>query len=184
MLDQPVVFDIPQTRPSVARAFHRDASCQDVEEYENQQTKVIRKVRLDTGASSDNCGLSYFCNYSQPKKDFTEQLRTLNQHYTILGDDRTIVELLATEPVLYSLLIEAIEPLRQVFGDKHLIYIQVLSSNEDSILKVTVRLPANFGGNPEDALQAFDEMWWLSNCHRSSGTLVFDYEMPDAIRLA
>jgi hypothetical protein len=95
-----------------------------------------------------------------------------------------MIELLEAEPALYSLLIEAVEPLRQAFGDKRLMYIRVLSSDEDSILKVTIRLLANFGDNPEDALQAFDETWWLSNCHRSGGTLVFDYEMPDAIRLA
>jgi hypothetical protein len=185
MLDQSVVFDIPQTRPSVARTFYRDAICQNVGEYDNQQLRVVlQKARLATGASSDDRGLSYVYDHPQPKKDFAEQLRSLYQYYTILSDDRTVMELLATEPALYSLLIEAVEPLRQAFGDKRLIYIRVLSSDEDSVLKVTVRLPATFDDNPEGTLQAFDQAWWLSNCHRSGGTLVFDYEMPDAIRLA
>jgi hypothetical protein len=185
MLDQSVVFDIPQARPSVVHTFHRDAVCQDVGEYDNLQIRVVpQKARLATGVNSDDRGLSYVYDHPQPKKDFAAQLRILHQQYTILSDDRTMIELLEAEPALYSLLIEAVEPLRQAFGDKRLIYIRVLSSDEDSILKVTVRLLANFGDNPEDALQAFDEEWWLKNCHRSGGTLVFDYEMPDAIRLA
>ena len=111
----------------------------------------------------------------------TAQLFILHQHYTIVDDDRTFIELLATEPELCSLLIEAVEPLRHTFGDKRLIYIRIQSSDEDSILKVTVRLPTHFGDNPEDALQAFNKEWWLKNCHRSSGALVFDYEMQHAI---
>jgi len=118
---------------------------------------------------------------SCPNRDFTAQLRALQQHYTMLDDDRTINELLATEPALYWLLIEAVEPLRHAFGDKRLIYIRIQSSDEDNILKVTIRLPANFGDNPEGALEAFDKEWWLKNCHRSNGTLVFDYEMQNAI---
>jgi hypothetical protein len=185
MLDQSVVFDIPQTCPSVTRTFYRDTVGQGTRKHDNQQIRVmLRKARLATGVSSDDHGLSDVYNHPQPKKNFAEQLRILHQHYTILSDDRTIIELLAAERALYSLLLDAVAPLRQAFGDKRLIYIRVQSSDEDSILKITVRLPAHFGDDPEGALQAFDEAWWLNNCHRSRGTLVFDYEMPDAIQLA
>lgn len=171
------VFDIPQNRLSTLPAFY-----QDVRGYDDQQIRMVsRKARVVTGVHSGDCVLSYFYDHPQPNKDFTEQLRTLQQHYTVLDDDSTVSELLATEPALYSLLIEAVKPLRHAFGDKRLIYIRVQSSDEDSILKVTVRLPANFGDNPEGALQAFDEEWWLNNCHRSAGALVFDYEMQNAI---
>ena len=177
MPDQSVVFDIPQNRLSVPPASYRD-----VRGYNYQQTVIPpNKPRLATGASSDDRLLSDVYEHPQPRKDFSAQLRALHQHYTILDDDRTFIELLATEPALYSLLIEAVEPLRHAFGDKRLIYIRIQSSDEDSILKVTVRLPANFGDNPEGSLQAFDEDWWLNNCHRSSGALVFDYEMQNAI---
>ena len=182
MPSQPVVFDIPQNRPPIPRKFYPDALHQDLRGYEDQQIRMVpRNAHLVTGAGSIYYFLPYVYDHPQPKKDFTEQLRALHQYYTILDDDRTLIELLATEPALYSLLIEAVEPLRHAFGDKRLIYVRVQSSDEDSILKVTVRLPANCGDNPEGALQAFDEEWWLNNCHRSSGALVFDYEMQDAI---
>jgi hypothetical protein len=177
MSNQSVVFDIPQEVLSVPPASYRDEIG-----YDYQQTMVPpRKPRFDTGESAYNNYLSYVYEHPQSKKDFLAQLRALQQHYTILDDDRTFIELLASDSALYSLLIEAVEPLRHAFGDKWLIYIRIQSSDEDSILKVTVRLPANFGDNPERALQAFDEEWWLNNCHRSSSLLVFDYELQNAI---
>ena len=97
-------------------------------------------------------------------------------------DDRTVSELLATAPALYALLIDAVEPLRHAFGDKRLIHVRVLSSDEGSFLKVAVQVPADFEEDPERALQSFDEEWWLKHCHRSDGALVFDYEMQDAFR--
>jgi hypothetical protein len=98
-----------------------------------------------------------------------------------LDDDRIIIELLEAEPALYGLLIDAVKPLQHAFGDKRIVHVRVLSSDEDSILKVAVQLPADFGADPERALQSFDEEWWLNNCHRSGGALVFDYELQDAI---
>ena len=173
-------FDIPENRPPDFSAFY-----QEVRGYKDQQIMTVpRKVRFATGTSSGDRVLSYFYDHPQPNKNFTEQLRALHQHYTILDDDRTVSELLETEPALYSLLNEAVEPLRHAFGDKRIIHIRVQSSDEDSILKVAVQLPADFGGDPEHALQSFDEEWWLNNCRRSGGALVFDYEMHDAIRLA
>jgi hypothetical protein len=153
---------------------------QHAEWYENQQ--ISAEISFATGISrrADRSLLSVY-KQSRPNRDFTVQLRALQQHYTILDDDSAISKLFAMEPELYSLLIEAVEPLRHAFGDKRLIYARIESSDEDSLLKVTVRLPANFGDKPEDALQTFDEEWWLHNCHRSGGALVFDYEMQDAI---
>jgi hypothetical protein len=113
----------------------------------------------------------------RPDRDFITQVRDLQRYYTILDDDGAISQLLATEPALYSLLIEAVEPLRHAFGDKRLIYARIQSSDEDSLLKVVIRLPIHFSDDPECALQTFDEEWWLNNCHRSGGALVFDYEM-------
>ena len=147
------------------RLFH-----QDTEMYKDQQIMVVSRGErfADTGD---------FYKQQRPNCDFTAQVRDLQRHYTILDDDGAISQLLATEPALYSLLIEAVEPLRHAFGDKRLIYARIQSSDQDSLLKVVVRLPANFGGDPECALQIFDEEWWLNNCHRSDGALVFDYEM-------
>jgi len=53
--------------------------------------------------------------------------------------------------------------------------------DDDSMLKVAVQLPADFAGDPERALRSFDREWWIGNCHRSRGSLVFDYEIQVAL---
>jgi len=161
----------PQSAQPASRLFH-----QATEQYEDQHIMILsRRGRFA------NTGMGDFYEQRRPHRDFTAQLHTLHQHYTILDDDRTITGLLQAEPALYSLLVDAVEPLQHAFGDKRLVYIRVQSCDEGSLLKVAVWLPANFGDDPERALQAFDEEWWLNNCHRSGGALVFDYEMQDAI---
>lgn len=157
---------------------------QTVERYESQQITISPVYGSFAPAARGRADHVLFCGVwpcfdeqPRPNRDFTVQLRSLQQHYTILDDDRTIIELLEAEPALYALLIDAVKPLRHAFGDKRIVHVRVQSSDEDSILKVTVQLPADFGADPERALRSFDEEWWLNNCHRSGGALVFDYEM-------
>ena len=99
----------------------------------------------------------------------------------MLNSNRVIIEFLEEEPALYRLLVEAVQPLRTVFGEKRLLQLRVQYSDEDSLLKVAVQLPVDFGGDPEQALHSFDTEWWLNNCHRSGGALVFDYEIQNSI---
>lgn len=112
--------------------------------------------------------------------DLAAQLRSLQQYYTILGSDQIVIEILEEEPALYALLVEAVDQLKNAFGEGWIIQVRV-QSEDDSFLKVAVRLPADFGDDPERALRSFDAEWWLDNCHRSGGALVFDYEIQDAV---
>jgi len=109
------------------------------------------------------------------------ELRTLQRHYTILDSDRLVIELLEDEPALLPLLIEAARPLQNAFGEGRVFKLRAQLSDDDRLLRVAVQLPAKSGGYPERALRAFDEDWWLENCHRSGGALVFDYEVQDAV---
>ena len=123
--------------------------------------------------------LSY--EQTRPKRDFSEQIRTLQQHYTILGHTDLLIKLLEEEPELYRLLLGAIDPLKRTFGEIRLIHLRVLSSDEDSFLKVAVQLPPSSTASAATALRSFDNAWWLDNCHRSGGALVFDYELQHAV---
>lgn len=117
---------------------------------------------------------------ARPNRDLNAELRSLQQHYTI-PDNRLFTELLKEEPALVSLLTEAVRPLRNAFGEGPIVQIRVQFSDDDSLVKVAVQLAADAGGEPERSLRSFDERWWLKNCHRSGGVLVFDYEIQDAI---
>jgi hypothetical protein len=116
-----------------------------------------------------------------PPQDCEAQLRALRQHYTILDSNRSVIEFLEQEPALYALLAEAVRHLKDAFGERRIVQVRLQSSDDGSLLKAAVQLPADFGDDPERALQSFDEEWWLKNCSRSGGSLVFDYEIHDAI---
>ena len=76
-------------------------------------------------------------------------------------------------------LIQAVQPLKSAFGER-LSHIRVQHSGYDRLLKIAVRIPGDFV-EPEIALRSFDANWWINNCQRSSGALVFDYEIQDAV---
>ncbi len=115
-----------------------------------------------------------------PTRELARQIRSLQQHYTIVDRNDLIIEILGEQPALYAILIEAVAPLQRAFGDRRIIQLRAKFSEDDSLLKVAVQLPADLR-DPERALHTFDENWWLENCHRSGGALVFDYEIQDAV---
>jgi hypothetical protein len=177
MPNQSWTLDFRQNDPPAVSVVHQDEP-----QYQKRRVSIPwSETNSAIDVISDERVLSSFYRSPQPYKDFKEDLETLHKHYIFLDDDRAIVRLLETHPAISSLLMGAVEPLREAFGDRRLIYIRIQSSDEDSLLKVAVLLPTDFGSDPELALQSFDEEWWLNNCHRSGGTLVFDYEMQNAI---
>jgi len=117
----------------------------------------------------------------RPNLDASAQLRVLQQYYTIVESDRRFIEVLDEEAAVFRLLIEAVQPLRNAFGENQLLQVRVQYSDDDRLVKVAVQLPSDCGSDPETALRSFDTEWWLANCHRSGGVLVFDYEIQDAV---
>lgn len=114
-----------------------------------------------------------------PRRDVSGDICLLQQYYLLADDGPDFVQLLERYSGLSALLAEAVRPLQAAFGDR-LFHLRVQNSDEDSLVRVTVRLPVNYE-HPEIALSAFDNSWWLNNCHRSSGILVIDYEIQDAV---
>lgn len=176
MLDS-LALDAPQTLPQIPRIP------QAPEWYERQQVAgSLPRIAFDARGLGGSL-LSQNCPYEQIRanRDLAAQLRTLQQHYVILGSGRLVTELLEEESALFALLVEAVQPLRTAFGERRLLQVRVQHSDDDSLLRVAVQLPAVFGDDPERALRSFDREWWLNNCHRSGGALVFDYEIQDAV---
>jgi hypothetical protein len=161
-----------QTRPPIPLPF--------------RQTPVWDEGQQQVGIIIGN---SSICNQSsfdspytqiQPRHNLAAQLRRLQQDYTIIDNDRDVIGLLAEHARLFTLLTQAVQHLRSAFGENRLFHVRVQHSDEDSLLKVAVQLPVDFP-EPETALHVFDTTWWINNCQRSSGALVFDYEIQDAV---
>lgn len=90
---------------------------------------------------------------------FAPQLPFLQQHYTIVDSDHLLIELLREEPELSALLIEAVKPLQDAFGEGRVIHLRAQASDDDGFLKAAVQLPSDFDGDPERALRSFDSGW-------------------------
>ncbi len=105
-----------------------------------------------------------------------DQLAHLERDYSLSGDTSVITSVLTEVPALYSLLGEAVEPLERAFGSKKLLQLQTLESDDDTVLRVMVRLPLTTAGVKEK-MSRFKHDWWLKNCSRSEALLVFDYEL-------
>jgi hypothetical protein len=167
------VLDTPQTPPATWPSFHQTEDW-----YEGQRTPSLPPKIVFTPSIQRLGGnifsQAYSSEQTRPHRDLAAQLRTLQQHYTILDSDHLVIELLEEESALFTLLVEAVQPLQIAFGDRRLFHVRVQYSEDNSLLKVAVQLPADFGDDPERALRSFDREWWLKNCHRSGGALVFD----------
>jgi hypothetical protein len=174
--------DVPRMRLVRQNAFNQTA------EWEQQPaTTFVRRTGsgLERNRSTSGYILHFQGNsYEQTRsnRDLLGQLRKLQQYYTILDSDSAAMEHLEEEPALFTLLVEAVRPLKIAFGEKRLLHIRVQHSDDESLLKVAVQIPANFGDEQaEEALRSFDQQWWLKNCGRSGGALVIDYEIQDGI---
>ena len=78
---------------------------------------------------------------------------------------------------LLDLLKESIPPLQAAFGPfPGEVRFQRDSEDFLFLVKVVILLPLDYH-DPEAALRRFDEAWWIDNCHRSNGHVVFDYEL-------
>jgi hypothetical protein len=172
------VFDAPQTTlPCPPPSTRREPQW-----YELQTaTQSLRTASEVHGSGGSFFTQSNTFEQIRSNRDVTGKLRTLRQLYMVLESDRRVIEVLEEQAGLFTLLIEAVGPLRMAFGEKRLLQVRVQYSDDDRLLKVAVQLPADFGSDPEGALRSFDRKWWLQNCHRSGGVLVFDYEIQDAI---
>jgi hypothetical protein len=107
-----------------------------------------------------------------------EQLDNLQRSYTFLTDAAGIAEVLAQVPTLYSLLNVAVEPLGMAFGDRKLLLLEALTSEDDTVLRVIVKLSRDTE-TPAAQMRKFKREWWFKNCSRSEASLVFDYEISD-----
>ena len=105
-------------------------------------------------------------------------LEQLEQHYILEGKN-ALVTLLQEQRELPAILMEAVPQLRRWFGDR-LLQLKATADDEDIIARGSVVWPGNLQ-EAERALGAFDQNWWLENCVRSNGYLVFDFELVDGV---
>jgi hypothetical protein len=116
-----------------------------------------------------------------PSVDIEKLLTSLQKDYVFLEPNSSIRAFFQQEPSLLRLLLDAVPHLRKAFGDNRILQIRLQHFEDEIMVKAAVQLPYNFGHDWEQALDSFDEEWWLANCYRSLGILVIDYEIQDDV---
>jgi hypothetical protein len=163
--------DFSQSTPSVL-AWHTSRQGNDYEQYGS--------------ALASNFPQTTGLVWQQPaiyKSLGTKRLRDLQRLYTPVGAEELIVDLLAEVPVLFSLLKEAVDPIYAEFGDAIILQLRAQESDENVLLRVVIQSALNIE-EAEVALERFEDAWWLDNCHKSSGSLVFDCSVRPAFSMA
>lgn len=112
----------------------------------------------------------------QETSQSSEQLATLQRLYTFLSDASLISDVMERVPILYILLKEAVDRLHRVFGKGKLLQLEALASDDDTVLRVIVKLSKDTE-TPPALMRKFKQEWWLKNCSQSEASLVFDYEI-------
>src|ERR1700681_312437 len=131
----PAPFDAPPTRSPAPMPLPQTPDWYERQQETNGPTAIV-------------FAQGYPYEQVRPNRDFTPQLQSLEQHYTLLDSNHLMIEYLADEPPVYALLIEAVRPLQNAFGKGRIIQLRIQDSGDDSLLKVAVQLPARFGNDP------------------------------------
>ena len=171
-------FDTPQTLPVQPLPFRQTSG---LSGREHSMARLANDAFAAPTPTSGPFSQGVLYEQTRPSRDLRQQLLKLQQQYAILDRDDLVLDVLADEPALYALLIEAALPLRKAFGFGRVFQMRVQVSDDDRFIKVVVQMPTDPAAVPEQALSAFDANWWLENCQRSGGALVFDYEIQDVV---
>jgi hypothetical protein len=106
---------------------------------------------------------------------FAASITDVQRHY-VMPADSSVIDFLRSHRRIPQLLIEALKPLRQFFDDSILALRATSDENGWEMLYVNILWP----GEPHCALEAldkFDDSWWLANSYPAGLNLTFTYKL-------
>ena len=110
---------------------------------------------------------------------FEEQRRELDdlRRAFVFSDPISVGTFLREHRALPIVLLDAVPRLRDAFGTDATLQLQLMVEEDEPTILCGLVLWAGPLPSAQRALRRFDEAWWLSNCQRASGNLIFDYEL-------
>ena len=123
-------LDWPQSVPQAPPVFHQTADWRERQQVLGSPGRTVFVSSLN-GPAGETAWLSH--QRVRPSRDPASEIRSLQQHYTIL-DDQPLIRLTSEEPVLVPLLMEAVAPLKNAFGEMPVLQVRVQSSDDDSLV--------------------------------------------------
>jgi hypothetical protein len=104
------------------------------------------------------------------------ELENLRRAY-VFTDSSLVRAFLREHRALPVILLDAIPWLKKAFGNSAPFQLQLMVEEDEPTILCGLVLWTESLTSAQEALRRFDESWWLSNCRRASGNLIFDYEL-------
>ncbi|MFZ0629720.1 MAG: hypothetical protein WA399_02090 [Acidobacteriaceae bacterium] len=104
------------------------------------------------------------------------ELETLRRVYVFV-DSSLVRAFLREHRALPVLLLDAVPWLKSAFGDTPTLQLQLMIEEGEPATLCGLVLWTGALESAKEALRRFDDNWWLSNCRRASGNLIFDIEL-------
>lgn len=152
----------------------RESECFGSGDRIDTQSGESVEPRIDLRTTRDQPQPSVFGHPDYPSRE--KRLDQL-QRYFVFPPGPSIDSLLLNYPTVSQLLLEAAPHLQRVFAPATIFE---LKAPLDEFGDLTVYAVVRWAGSILDvseALERFDDEWWLANCARASGLLVFTYEL-------
>jgi hypothetical protein len=103
-------------------------------------------------------------------------LAELQRSYVFLND-HSVKRFFRTHRTAPQLLIEAVPHLRQYFGNGTVLNLRTTVDEYGAETLYAVAMWPGAVGDVRNALEHFDEQWWIANSRRASGDVTFTYEL-------
>ena len=134
------------------------------------------QVGTESDATSGTFFNSYEADLKREQQELANDISMLYRLY-LIDHPRTVSTFLQSHRTISSVLIEAEPYLKKSFGPKVLSGIRVISDEQEA---GSIRVSVNWPGQVSEAVIAlakFDETFWLANCRRGTGRVIFDYDL-------
>jgi hypothetical protein len=105
-----------------------------------------------------------------------EALSELRKQY-ILPTDSSVVQFLGDHRTITEMLIMASRYLKEQFGDKVVFTLRAPLDESGARTLYAVAMWPGSARDARNALQQFDDAWWIANSRQGSGNLYFTYEL-------
>lgn len=110
----------------------------------------------------------------QPEFDKHSALGSIDRAYIVYDREKTLEFIEANR--LLTILLEANDPLKTSFGKSAIKALSLLHDEEGAVTLFCMILVPGNAETARQALDRFDEEWWLERCQRVAGQLNFDIE--------
>lgn len=104
------------------------------------------------------------------------ELDNLRREY-VFSDPSSVRAFLREHRALPVVLLDAVPWLKTSFGADATLQLQLMLEEDEPTSLCGLVLWTGSLASAQMALHEFDESWWLRNCQRASGNLIFDYEL-------